>query len=324
MTGTQPAGDAGVISPEEAFAILGNEARTDILLALWEAGKARGRPRSVPFTELFDRSGYETSSNFSYHLNQLQARFVTKGDDGYRLTMAGLYVVRSVILAGMMTNRNTSAELPAECPLCGSAVRMEHEGFVAKVRCTRCLGRPRSSMGRGYLLSIILSPAGVVDRSLEEAFEVGIARMIHLIDQLNRGLCYFCNGAVDATVDACVDHGGGPETVCEACGRTVACEVLFHCIRCGGGMVVPAHLVVTTLPQVRAIRFAEDPTHDPASWSTVCRSFDIQVHPLALDPVRLRAEVPTAGKRIVITLDEHLEVTGGPPRAVADGGRPDG
>ncbi|PSQ07990.1 transcriptional regulator, partial [Halobacteriales archaeon QS_5_68_33] len=75
------------LSPDEAFAALGNEARLEILRTL---GASDG---PLTYAELYERVEYDDPSNFSYHLNKLAGHFVRKTDRGYGLWDAGRRVV---------------------------------------------------------------------------------------------------------------------------------------------------------------------------------------------------------------------------------------
>lgn len=89
-------GTPETLSSEDAFAVLGDETRLQILQALGEADEP------LAFSELFERIEYEDSSNFGYHLRKLVGHFVRKSDEGYTLWEAGRRVVEAV-LAGAMT-----------------------------------------------------------------------------------------------------------------------------------------------------------------------------------------------------------------------------
>ena len=82
MTGTG-AGRATMLSPEEAFSVLGNRARLEILQTLGEADD------TLAYSELFARMEYDDSGNFSYHLDKLVGHFVAKTDAGYVLRRPG-------------------------------------------------------------------------------------------------------------------------------------------------------------------------------------------------------------------------------------------
>lgn len=57
--------ESAALSPDEAFAVLGDETRLQILQTLGEADKP------LAFSALFDRIEYDDSSNFGYHLDKL-------------------------------------------------------------------------------------------------------------------------------------------------------------------------------------------------------------------------------------------------------------
>ena len=57
--------ESATLSPDEAFAVLGDETRLQILQTLGEADEP------LAFSALFDRIEYDDSSNFGYHLDKL-------------------------------------------------------------------------------------------------------------------------------------------------------------------------------------------------------------------------------------------------------------
>jgi DNA-binding transcriptional ArsR family regulator len=74
---TDPGPEGGTMpAPEEAFAVLGNEIRLEILQRLGEADEP------LAYSELFERMDYDDSGNFSYHLDQLVGHFVGRSDGG--------------------------------------------------------------------------------------------------------------------------------------------------------------------------------------------------------------------------------------------------
>jgi len=77
---TEDDGDEDV-PPEDAFSLVANETRMDVLKALWEADG----PRS--FSALRERVGVRDSGQFNYHLGKLVGHFVRKTADGYRLSL---------------------------------------------------------------------------------------------------------------------------------------------------------------------------------------------------------------------------------------------
>lgn len=69
MTSPTDKGDA-FLSPDEAFAVLGNETRMEILQSLGEA------ERPLVFSELREAVEIDDPGQVNYHLNQLKRHFV--------------------------------------------------------------------------------------------------------------------------------------------------------------------------------------------------------------------------------------------------------
>lgn len=80
MSGPQITGE----TPEEAFSLVANETRFQILQALWEADATQ-----QTFPDLRASVGIRDSGQFNYHLGKLIPEFVRQPDDGYELTYAG-------------------------------------------------------------------------------------------------------------------------------------------------------------------------------------------------------------------------------------------
>lgn len=83
--------------PADAFALLGNGIRMQILQALWAAPETL-----ITFSDLFRATDATDSAQFSYHLQQLTQHFVRRTENGYCLRQAGNKVVQAV-LAGSFT-----------------------------------------------------------------------------------------------------------------------------------------------------------------------------------------------------------------------------
>lgn len=80
------------LTPEAAFALIGEATRVTILEALWQIEE-----QPVPFSTLYDHVDVETSAQFNYHLDQLTGHFVQKRAEGYELRTAGEHVVRAIV-----------------------------------------------------------------------------------------------------------------------------------------------------------------------------------------------------------------------------------
>ena len=81
-TGPTPELDLDGLTPDEAFAVLGNEIRLDIVRVLWNADAAHeyddvsDTAETISFSELRRRVDIDDNGKFNYHLSQLVPHFV--------------------------------------------------------------------------------------------------------------------------------------------------------------------------------------------------------------------------------------------------------
>jgi hypothetical protein len=94
-TGLTPEIDLDGLTPDGAFAVLGNEIRLDIVRVLWNSDAAceyhdvSDTAETISFSELRRRVDIDDNGKFNYHLSQLVPHFIRKTADGYRLSSAG-------------------------------------------------------------------------------------------------------------------------------------------------------------------------------------------------------------------------------------------
>lgn len=124
-----------LLSPDAAFAVLGNETHIHIIQTLSNVDAP------VAFTDLRERDGVQDSGQFNYHLGQLEGHFVRKTGDGYVLRQAANRVVEAV-LSGTVTETATldPAEIPAPCPYCAANIEMSYREERMLLRCPECPG----------------------------------------------------------------------------------------------------------------------------------------------------------------------------------------
>ena len=127
--------DTRWLSPDEAFGVLGNEIRVDILQMLGEADGP------VSFTDLRDRLGIRQGGQFNYHLDKLVGHFVAKTDEGYALRDPGRRVVEA-ILSGAVTGDPAlePTAIDFACHHCGSPVEVSYRHGTMRLSCTECSG----------------------------------------------------------------------------------------------------------------------------------------------------------------------------------------
>jgi hypothetical protein len=311
------AGAAGVHTTE-AFALLGDETRLAILLALWEAYDPAADDNVVSFSALFDRIDYDNAGNFSYHLDQLDGQFIRKRTDpeGYELRDTGLALVKTIIAgAGVADISLDPVEIDRPCSLCGATTTVSYEDGVLYQTCTDCEGITSDpDLPDGYLNATPFHPAGLTDRSPAElvaAAEVAAYRHIHTLVE---GICSACSGPVDASLETCSDHDS--EGVCETCGRAHAFWARFQCRVCKDHHVTTPAVLSVFYPAT--IAFYYDHGVAPR-WHA--RDFEglrqVGVHEVehemalvAEESPRVEVVVVLDGDELALTFDETAAVIG--------------
>jgi DNA-binding transcriptional ArsR family regulator len=222
------------LSPDEAFALVSDETRLEILRSLVEAGEP------LAFSTLFERSEYDTKPNFSYHLDKLEGHFISRTDEGYALRQTGRRVVEAVI-SGTVTDDPVVHRDPTDrpCPFCSAPIEVSYQQERVEMYCTECLGvgRGQDESGEqfttesGWLGHISLPPAGIQGRTATEMKDAAdVWSNLDLLG-ISAGVCSRCSGAIDHSVTVCEDHDTS-EGVCDYCDRRYAVLFEVECASC--------------------------------------------------------------------------------------------
>lgn len=307
-------GGSTTLSPDAAFAALGNETRMEILQTL---GDADGQ---LTFSELYDRSDVRDSGQFSYHLDKLVGHFVRKTDDGYELQQAGLRVVEAV-LSGAITETPIlePTDIDAPCPYCGGAIEVSYREERLLQRCTECAGAvgggalPEGTLERGYL-----PPAGLEDRTPREV--VGARNTWSMIERvaMANGVCPRCAGIVEHSVQVCDDHAS--KGICERCDGRHAVRVDARCLNCPHEK---AELILFLLfgdPAFRAFfdRRGVDVFSLAPEEGERLVGYDEEV--VSTDPFEARFTFTFGDDTITLTVDDGLSVVDVTERTTTDSG----
>jgi DNA-binding transcriptional ArsR family regulator len=227
---------AGAAGPAatEAFKLLSNETRLAILLALWEEYEPFESDSGLSFSELREAVGTRDSGQFSYHLDQLEGRFVESSDAGYELRDQGRRLVQAVI-AGTGTDdpRIEPTRVDMTCSLCGGDVEVLYENGWVYNRCRECDGLFDTVYDWGSLSKFALDPAGLTDRSATEIYAAAWVRGFQHLFNLIEGVCPTCSGPVERSLDLCKDHDDDDgDGLCGTCGNRSALVGRFRCTVC--------------------------------------------------------------------------------------------
>ncbi|SEP16191.1 Helix-turn-helix domain-containing protein [Halogranum amylolyticum] len=284
------------ITPEAAFAAIGNETRLRILHELWDAAEG-----PVPFTDLRKRVGMRDSSQFNYHLEQLIGPFVRKTEEGYRLRVAGAEIIWAVMMETYAAPvRLDPFEISGTCVVCGSSLRARYDDGMLFVECSAC-----GQAHEGGLFSA----TGLLGRTNEEivaAFHYQIRRVQTLS---TKGVCWGCDGAVTPVVMN--DQEDVPERVPDDYGTTLyqfgvkyECE---HCTRWSShaiGLVLLSHPTVIGFYDEHGIDLINTPYWEFA-WSVS----DERTTLVSQDPWLARVTIPLGDEELRATIDGELTIT---------------
>lgn len=215
-----------VLSPNDAFAVLGNETRMEILQTL---GNADG---PLSFSELRDRVGMRDSGQFNYHLDKVDGHFVSKTGDGYELRQAGRRVIQTVFSGAVTEDPVIEPTVIDEpCPLCGASTVVAFYQERLDHYCTDCngyygvttpltdeapsSGRSSEQAEYGYIGSVPFPPAGLQGRTAEEVFQASVAWFLLEVLAIANHVCPRCSAPLEESLRICEEH----ETTDGTCGK---------------------------------------------------------------------------------------------------------
>ena len=306
---------ASALSPDEAFGVLGNETRMEILYTLGEADGP------LPFSELHERVGMRDSGQFNYHLDRLVGHFVRKGEDGYALRQAGRRVVEA-ILSGAVTEAPVvePTRIDHPCHYCGSPVEVSFRTDRVVKYCTECAGKsgvPTDESGQfvprddGYLGTLPLPSAGVANRTISEVFEAAWTwTNVELLTE-SSGMCSRCSAPLEESVEVCAEHDAG-DGICERCDSRYAVELHASCTNCINDLRGP--FVLGLVADTELLSFLLAHGLDPIAPSgdgiyevdRIHMGYEEEV--VSTEPFEARFTFAADGEALTLTVDDDLSV----------------
>lgn len=179
-------------APDEAFGLLGNETRVEILRVIAQETASKPNRETVAFSEIYDGLDIRDSGQFSYHLDKLLDHFVEQLDSGYRLSYAGWQVVWAIRAGTFHEAAATEFDAPGTCYACGeAALRARTRNAWLGISCESC---------DTLLTSNPLPPAVLETRSLEEITHVYDAVVRNRVALVSERVCLQCCGPMEATI----------------------------------------------------------------------------------------------------------------------------
>ncbi|MEF8901533.1 MAG: helix-turn-helix domain-containing protein [Halovenus sp.] len=311
------------LSPDDAFAVLGNETRMDILQVLGDTEDP------LSFTEVRDRVGVRQGAQFNYHLDKLVGHFVRKTDDGYTLRQAGRRVIEA-ILSGTVTETAylKPTVIEASCPFCGSDIEMTYREERMLLRCPDCPGSfaeiestsdafpvlPRGSIALYYLPS-----AGIDGRSRREMVDAVLHWTYSEHLAIDHGVCPRCSGAFEFSIEICDEHSSG-HTICPQCNCRYSILIWSTCSNCNHSRGHMLTDYVFYRPNVRP--FFEERGVDPIlpDWQDMAAFYDVEETLVSADPFVSELTYTLDGDSLTVTVDEALNVTTAAPEKIGRNG----
>jgi hypothetical protein len=268
----------------------------------------------LAFSTLFERSEYDTSANFSYHLGELEGHFISRAEEGYGLRQAGRRVVEAVI-AGTMTEDPVVERAPTDrpCPFCSAPIEVSYRQERIEMYCSECPGVGRGQdepAGQfdtefGTLGHISLPPAGVQGRTPTEMIRA--AQAWDNLDLLGGSawVCSRCSGTVEHSVTVCEDHDGSGASAITATVGTRCCSAA--CPNSKSGIAI-----VCLLAKTEMLSFVTEHGGNPLMPDT----YDVEPGALAnygeeilsFDPFRVELTFTIEGDSLTLRIDEDVSI----------------
>lgn len=307
VTTNTASGSSTVLSPEEAFAVLGHKARLDILQALG------GAEEPLAYSELFERIDYDDRSNYSYHLDRLAGHFVDKVGEGYVLRRPGERVLEAVHSGAVTTDpvrALTQTERP--CPFCSAAIEVGYEQERVTMHCPECSGLferadPEDSrLAESGNLGFRPLPSAAVDgRTAAEIHDVSKTWTALTVHAMSRGVCPRCSGASEHSVAVCESHDAS-EGLCAECGWRFGAAVSADCTNCIFDFQVGVAAYLATSTEVMA--FLIEHGIDPVAPGEFHPYAALEETVLSHDPFEAQYTVTVDDDTLVATVDKNLSV----------------
>lgn len=305
--------DPATLSPDEAFALLGNETRMEIVQVLGKAAE----PQS--FSEIRKEVGVDDPGQVNYHLNKLKEHFVNQSDGGYRLLEPGHRIIQAVF-SGVVTGTSVQEVTPidAPCPYCGRSVEISYREGRLVILCTECAGTFAGSETdapfleehpHGTIAILPLPPAGVTGRTPRATLDATIVWTFTEFLALASGLCPRCSVAIDWPLRVCEDHDTS-EGCCDLCNTRHAVNIDYDCPNCSheeANVPVGFNLFLTA-PELMSFFSSRGLIPAIPTWETSAPMFDYRDEVIEVDPLKVKLTYTLEGDRLEMTIDDELNV----------------
>lgn len=303
------------LSPEDAFGILGNEIRLEIIRILWRADAAHeyddgsDTADTMSYSGLRREVGIEDNGKFNYHLSELAPHFIRRTDEGYRLSGAGKQIARTVIAVSGPDELDFSSELNQACPLCAGPVKVTYEDQWLRVRCEECNGLFGDQAPTGTLFLTKYPAAGLRDRTSKEALAAGLYRCVLDITYMMYGICRECAGQITASVTVCDTHERPDDRSCVSCGTPFPVWAEMECDTCGFAKRLPVEMFATGLGMTTGAIYSQElDIHAPSFDQTIDMLQTSVETTVSEDPFRVTVRIQGETSTTSIQFDREMNI----------------
>jgi DNA-binding transcriptional ArsR family regulator len=295
----------------EAFQLLSDETRLDILRALWEAQDPTDAS-PIRFADLRDSVGADDPGRLNYHLNKLTTHFIRRTEDGYELRESGRRILR-VLLSGTAIDDPEIEPVAVDmsCWYCGGQPEWSYRNGWRSLECTSCDARCVESFPPGVISKNEFPPSGLLDRTPDEINDADRIWSAHRRASVMDEVCPECAGSMPVrSISICDDHQPDWDSYqfCEACGSIFWMLVSHVCEVCRYSWRLPTLFYPSRQPAVISFYYEHGIEFDLATYEQRAHLLEYREAVLSEDPVRIRITIPLEGAELHVTFDERMAV----------------
>lgn len=308
---TRDEGEPDASIQKEAFQLLSDETRLELLQALWESHDP-SNATPMRFADLRERVSADDPGGIYYHLDKLTTQFVRRTEAGYELKESGKRIVR-MLLSGTAIEDPTIEPVAVDIPCwyCGGQPELSYRDGSRYLECTNCDARCVDSFPPGVISKQNFPPSGLWDRTPDEINDADRIWGAHRRASVMDGICPECAGDMPiSSIDICDDHRPNWEEYqfCEGCGSIFRMLVSHICERCKYRWRLPTLFYPTRQPAVIAFYYEHGIEFDLATYERRAQILDYREKLLSEDPVRIRITIPLDDDELRLTFDDQMDV----------------
>jgi len=296
---------------KEAFQLLSDETRLELLQALWEAYDP-ANPSPMGFADLRERVSADDPGGIHYHLDQLTTHFVRRTEEGYELRESGKRIVRMLQSGTAIDDPEIEpVEVDISCWYCGRQPEWSYREGQRYLECTNCDARCVDTFPPGVISKSEFPPSGLRDRTPNEINEADRIWGAHRRASVMDGVCPECAGEMPVrSVEVCEDHQPDWDEYqyCETCGSIFWMLVSHVCDGCKYRWRMPTLFYPSREPAVIAFFYDHGVEFDLATYEQRALLLDFEEELVSLDPLRIQLSIQLDDETLQLTYDERMDV----------------